>query len=1479
MVKNKETEMRDGIKPLTLPGCNGGIRAGGRASFGATTGAAAALCALAGCGGGGGDGGTTTSGGSHTGTSDADTIDLVDRGDAIKSVDAGAGNDTINTGIGEQTIDGGAGDDTIDGGAGEDTINGGDGDDTLTGGVGDDTIDGGAGDRDVAVYSGARADYRVSIVDGEGGGPARFLVLHETDTDSDGRDTLANVEMIQFGAAAAVALDANLVSGGVPVGVARGAPMASAVYVAGAQIAAIDVSMFFDVADGVDATYGIEGALPAGLVFTAATGMLIGRAPMASTTITIIASHVDGATYDDVAHEYVIAVAIDPSTNGGGETPRPLSVEIPPGQKFIVGPGGVGNDMNMDFISDGINAARWFSGGSGELTFTAALDGGGDLSEIGLSISETGLIEGELLNHDNFNEIIISAIDEAGQSVSAILAIDINHAPFHGTEILNTKVSLGDPIGEESGDGIPLRYRFTDRDGDSLTFEAFLPDGRGIDEIGLNIDEDDVIQGIVVGTGDTTVTVVVSDGYGGESRAEFSIDVNENPIPNTPATTLTAGHADPIRLGMRENFNEPDGDEMTFTASTGGEHATLASIGLALDGDSGVLSGRFTGINSSPITIYAHDGRGGSGEHRVILTGDNASAVIQRDITDQIATVGETFSLDISEELVTDIDGAVEYGLFVVDRHGSAIPVELAPVDGVPFTYDGTTLSFDADVPASYGGIAWDLVATAAGSGRVATTEFRLAVPLPTGATSSLPFQFTEAREYGLGTDTHDRFNPINGVHALIDDEDDEGRGFESNWAGDGTFNQTVEITWSFVDTGSEFNGTEYPEKIPVTTEFSQSDKEFVRETIAHIDSLIGASFEEVEDNGRTDRGDIAIITPLWEEAGVVRTQLLALAFKPRNIDGLSPKETTKSDKHNHWGDILIPRSREETNLYERNYSDARSTFVHEVMHSMGFNDFPDSTLTELGMESVMPYSNAYTGTFHWFPRSGSLPAPELVELVPWMPGLYDIATLQHLYGAKVESNAGNNVYEFDDDTPVFEVIWDGGGVDTIVQSGDRSAVIDLNPAGRSTLGFHGGRSYDMSAVAVAMSEHELSAERSFGATWRTLNFGADSEKWVYSLSNDGEIATITPNLTSIGVVENSSVEYQIELMNGTTINGDWDAETTFRDHDNSNHNVAIALGVVIENAEGGGGDDRIIGNFADNSLTGGGGNDVFVITRDPVAGMDAITDFTPGEDMIEFVHFQESDVEIREAGSNAVFSSHGMELTLSGIQTMDLEAGVDYVFVEDPRDVTLIGNGNVRHFRRLDDRVSVDGDENLVSTGYGNDTITASGDRNMLYGNRDDDEISVTGNHNSIIDYYGNNQIEMTGNSNHFNGTGDVIISGSEGRVDISKRLSSQSDDSTITIRSGSGHSIFLYESGTTVKLESVAGQTRIHDFEVGEDVVEFVGFDREDFTSIGLEDVPNSPSGARHFVFRTEDGAVFFSDYTSTFPSLTEGADYFFI
>ncbi|WP_310468266.1 M10 family metallopeptidase C-terminal domain-containing protein [Sphingomonas sp.] len=211
---------------------------------------------------------------------------------------------------------------------------------------------------------------------------------------------------------------------------------------------------------------------------------------------------------------------------------------------------------------------------------------------------------------------------------------------------------------------------------------------------------------------------------------------------------------------------------------------------------------------------------------------------------------------------------------------------------------------------------------------------------------------------------------------------------------------------------------------------------------------------------------------------------------------------------------------------------------------------------------TIMSYfDGAYTGqvAVRWTATTGSF-------MYAQTPAVHDILAVQNVYGADYTTRAGDTVYGFNStaDRAVFDfstntapivTIWDGGGNDTLDLSGfNADNVIDLHEGAFSSAG------YEINADYYAARAARLGWDQDdFNAWYAALGLGPD----------------------------------------GRPVD-----------------NIAIAYGAVIENAIGGSGNDVIIGNQANNRLTGGAGADIFVFEDD--GSRDTITDFRSRVDRID---------------------------------------------------------------------------------------------------------------------------------------------------------------------------------------------------------------------------------------------------------------------
>lgn len=107
----------------------------------------------------------------------------------------------------------------FNGNGGNDVIYGQGGNDTLDGGAGDDELDGGAG-KDMAIFTGASEDYQITRnLDVEG--VAQLVVEYKGNNDTilDGKDSLSNIEVLQFAEGETINANTFLVLTGVATNV------------------------------------------------------------------------------------------------------------------------------------------------------------------------------------------------------------------------------------------------------------------------------------------------------------------------------------------------------------------------------------------------------------------------------------------------------------------------------------------------------------------------------------------------------------------------------------------------------------------------------------------------------------------------------------------------------------------------------------------------------------------------------------------------------------------------------------------------------------------------------------------------------------------------------------------------------------------------------------------------------------------------------------------------------------------------------------------------------------------------------------------------------------------------------------------------------------------------------------------------------------------------------------------------------------
>lgn len=136
-------------------------------------------------------------------------------------------------------------------------------------------------------------------------------------------------------------------------------------------------------------------------------------------------------------------------------------------------------------------------------------------------------------------------------------------------------------------------------------------------------------------------------------------------------------------------------------------------------------------------------------------------------------------------------------------------------------------------------------------------------------------------------------------------------------------------------------------------------------------------------------------------------------------------------------------------------------SLLHEIGHTLGLKHTFEGAYrlywpNDNRIYSLMSYTEAphqqwvevqknSNGNYSWSSSS----------IEPSTPMVDDILAIQYLYGANTTYNKGDNVYDFDPNTPFFQTIWDAGGQDTISAARfTQPCTINLNAGSYSSLGF-----------------------------------------------------------------------------------------------------------------------------------------------------------------------------------------------------------------------------------------------------------------------------------------------------------------------------------------------------------------------------------------------------------------------------------------
>ena len=335
-------------------------------------------------------------------------------------------------------------------------------------------------------------------------------------------------------------------------------------------------------------------------------------------------------------------------------------------------------------------------------------------------------------------------------------------------------------------------------------------------------------------------------------------------------------------------------------------------------------------------------------------------------------------------------------------------------------------------------------------------------------------------------------------------------------------------------------------------------------------------------------------------------------------------------------------------------------TIGHEIGHTLGLLHGHDATNPNGAMESdydAMEYSIMTYKSYKNDPLIGGYSNSSFSYAQSLM--IYDIAALQHMYGADYSTNSGNSNYTWDASSGAFSI----------------------------------GNTVQFDAIGSVI----------FHTVW---DGGGDRDHYNFSNFTTNLMVDLRPGYYTD--LDKDGNEYAANLGDGNYAPGQIYNALLY------NGNTAS----IIERATGGSGNDDITGNQADNYIWGGLGDDVI----NGLEGVDKIRG-GGGEDTInggggidtirgngdnDTINGDAGDDRLQGGGGNDIINGGADNDTLRG------NAGNDTLNGESGNDRINGGSGN--------DDLSGGSGNDIVTGKTGNDDLNGNSGNDELAGGRDDD-------------------------------------------------------------------------------------------------------------------------------------------------------------
>ena len=278
-----------------------------------------------------------------------------------------------------------------------------------------------------------------------------------------------------------------------------------------------------------------------------------------------------------------------------------------------------------------VDVAEYFSEPDGqELEYSAASS---DTTRVTVSVSAgevtvAGVAAGGAT-------VIVTATDPGGLSAQQTFSVTVpNRAPTITAEIAAAELFVGSSL------SVDLAVHFGDPDGDTLGYAAqtSTPAVAAVTMSGSELTITALTQG------EAELTVTATDPEGLSAQLTFAVTVpNRTPVAmgTVPAQAVFVGETG--QVDMAAYFDDPDGDALTYSATSSNPAAVSATATESVVSISAIATG-----TRATITVTATDSGGLSAQQGFAITVPNRTPVAVGTAPAQVVFVGETGQVDMA---------------------------------------------------------------------------------------------------------------------------------------------------------------------------------------------------------------------------------------------------------------------------------------------------------------------------------------------------------------------------------------------------------------------------------------------------------------------------------------------------------------------------------------------------------------------------------------------------------------------------------------------------------------------------------------------------------------------------------------------------------------------------------------------------------------------------------------------------------------